>query len=71
MQRFQIELVIGLDRHKAHVLPRDRLGDSFGVEKVVLVRLEKGFYELRRNQPGAIDRTTSRAEGERWSALRF
>src|SRR3954452_9894382 len=49
MQRLQVELIIGLDRHEAHVLPRHRFGDCFGIEEVVLVRLEKRLYELRRD----------------------
>ncbi len=48
--RLQIELVICLDRHEPHVLPIDCLGDRFGIQEVVLVRLYKRLHELRRNQ---------------------
>jgi hypothetical protein len=34
-----IELLLRLDRHKAHVLLGHRFGDRFRIEKVVLLRL--------------------------------
>jgi hypothetical protein len=43
MHRLQIKLIVGLDRDKAHVLTVDRLGNGFGVNEVVLVRLTNGF----------------------------
>jgi hypothetical protein len=39
VKRLQIELIVGLDRHEAHVLSLHRFGDRFSIEKVVLVRL--------------------------------
>src|ERR1700688_120604 len=50
MQRLQIELVICLDRHKSDVLALDRLGDSFGINEVVLVRLHEWLHELGSDQ---------------------
>jgi hypothetical protein len=37
MQCLQVELVIGLDRHKAHVLALHNFGNRLGVQVVVLV----------------------------------
>jgi len=51
VQSLQIELIVGLDGHEAHVLACYRFGDRLGVEEVVLVRFQKGFYKLRGNQP--------------------
>jgi hypothetical protein len=50
MESLQVELVVGLDRNKAHVLPIDSFGDRFRIEEVVLVRLHKWLYELSWNQ---------------------
>src|ERR1035441_8682299 len=49
VESLQVELFVGLDGNKPHVLPRNRFGDGLRVEKVVLVRLEKWLYELRRD----------------------
>jgi hypothetical protein len=46
-----IELLLGLDRHKAHVLFGHRFGDRFRIQEVVLVRLPVGLYELGGNEP--------------------
>ena len=43
MDRLQIQLVIGLDRDKAHVPALDGLSDRLRVDDVVLVRLHEGF----------------------------
>ena len=64
VQRLQVELVVGLDRHKPHVLPRHRLGDRLRIEEVVLVRLEKGFYKLRRDQPHIVSLFTQDSADE-------
>jgi hypothetical protein len=45
-----VELLLRLDRHKAHVLFGHRFGDGFRIEEVVLVRLAVGLDELRRNE---------------------
>jgi hypothetical protein len=50
VQRLQVELVVGLDRNKAHVLAVHRLSDGLGIQKVVLVRLHKGLDELGRDE---------------------
>ncbi len=42
--------VSSLNRHKAHVLAIYGFGDRFGIEEVVLVRLQERFDELRWNQ---------------------
>ncbi len=48
MDRLQVQLVIGLDRHKTHVLAFDSLGDGFGINEVVLV--DERLYKLTWNQ---------------------
>src|SRR4029077_9590496 len=50
MHRLEIKLVVRLDRNETHVLPVYRLGDGFGIEEVVLVRLHEWLHELGRNQ---------------------
>ena len=45
-----VELLRRLERGKAHVLLGHRLGDGFGVEKVILVRFPLRLHKLRRNQ---------------------
>ena len=50
----QVELLVGLDGNKTHVLARHRFGDRFGIEEVVLVRLEEGFDELRRDESHVV-----------------
>ena len=50
MHRLEIKLGVRLDRNKPHVLPVYRLGDGFGIEEVVLVRLHEWLHELGWNQ---------------------
>jgi len=50
MHGLQVELVVGLDRNKSHVLPFHCFGDSFSIEKVFLVGLHEWLHELSRNQ---------------------
>ena len=50
VQRLQVELVIGLDRHKAHRGTGDSLGTRFGVDVVILVRLYVRLHILCRHQ---------------------
>src|ERR1700733_11809574 len=50
MHGLQVELVIGLDRNEAHVLPVHRLGDGLGIQEVVLVGLHKRLHELGGDQ---------------------
>jgi len=64
MQRLQVELVIGLDRHETHVLARHRLRDRLGIEEVVLVRLEERFYELRGNEAHVVALVAQRGTDE-------
>jgi hypothetical protein len=33
----QIELVIGLDRHKTHILPSNGFGNRFRIDEIVFV----------------------------------
>jgi hypothetical protein len=33
MQRLQVELIVGLGRHEAHVLVGHRFGDGFSIDK--------------------------------------
>jgi len=51
MDRLQVQLVVGLDRDKPHVLTFDGFSDSLGINEVVLVGLHKRLHELRRDQP--------------------
>ena len=51
MQRLQIELVLGLDRHESHGRPLHGFGDRFGILVIVLIGLHEGTDELRWNQP--------------------
>src|SRR5216684_7940814 len=51
MQGLQIQLVIGLDRHKAHGRPCDSLRDRLSIDVVALVRFHVRLHILRRNQP--------------------
>jgi hypothetical protein len=37
MHGLHIQLLLGLDLHKPHILFRDRFGDGFGIDEVVLV----------------------------------
>ena len=50
MQRLQIQLLLGLDRHKTHSRSLHRLGNGFGIQVVTLVRLHVGLHVLRRHQ---------------------
>src|SRR5262249_5578030 len=50
MQRLQIQLVIGLDRNKAHRRSRDSLRDRLRIEVVALVRLNIRLHILCWNQ---------------------
>jgi hypothetical protein len=46
MHGLKVELVIGLDRNKPHVLAINSLGDRLRIQEVVLVRLHKRLHEL-------------------------
>ena len=50
----QVELIVRLDRHEAHVLALHGLSDRLGIEIIVLVRLYERLYELRRDQPSVV-----------------
>jgi hypothetical protein len=54
MDRLQIQLVIRLDRNKAHVLAIDCLGDSFGIDEIVLVGLHERLHELSCDQTNIV-----------------
>jgi hypothetical protein len=45
-----IELLLGLDRHKAHVLFAHAFGDGLGIEEVVLVGLAIRLHKLSRDE---------------------
>jgi hypothetical protein len=51
MQRLQIQLFLGLDRHKTHSRSLHRSRNGFGIQGVTLVRLHGGLHLLRRDQP--------------------
>ena len=44
-------LVLGLDGDEAHGRPRRRLGNGFGICRIVLLPLDKGLHIDRRDQP--------------------
>ncbi len=46
----KVELIIGLDRNDAHVVPVYSFSDRLGIQEFVLVRLHKRLYELRWDQ---------------------
>jgi hypothetical protein len=54
VDRLQIELVVCLDRHKAHVLATTALAIASASQEVVLVRFDEWPYELSRNQPDVM-----------------
>jgi hypothetical protein len=43
-----------LDRHESHMRSINRLADRLGIGCVVLVGLDVGLDELRRNQPHRV-----------------
>src|SRR6266436_4613257 len=51
VQGLQIQLVIGLDRHKAHGRSCDSLGDRLGIDVVALIGFHVRLHILRRYQP--------------------
>src|ERR1700739_4647522 len=50
VQRLQVELIVSLDRHKAHRGTGYSLGDGFGIDVVILVRLHVRLHLLGRHQ---------------------
>ncbi len=50
-RKLAVQLVIGLDRHKAHRRPCYRLGDRFRIEEIAFVGLHVRLHILRRYQP--------------------
>ena len=54
MQRLQIQLVIGLDRHEPHSGPTHSLSYRFRIDVVTLVRLHVRLYILRGDQPNLM-----------------
>jgi hypothetical protein len=50
MQRLQIQLFFGLDRHKSHSRSLHRFGDRFRIQEVTLVGLHIRLHVLRRHQ---------------------
>jgi len=51
VQRLEIQLVVGLDRHEAHPWPTHCLGNRLSIDIVTLVRLHVRLYILRWDQP--------------------
>ena len=54
MQALQIQLVVGLDGNKPHIVARNRFSDGFAIQVVVLVRLTIRLHELPGNQPNLM-----------------
>src|ERR1700741_5210933 len=50
VQRLQVELVIALDRHKAHRGTGYSFGNGFGIDVVLLIRLHVWLHILCRHQ---------------------
>src|ERR1035441_8570781 len=50
VQRLQVELIVGLDRHEAHRRAAYSLGTRFGIDVIVLVRLHVRLHILCRHQ---------------------
>jgi len=50
MQELHIKLLLGLDRHKAHVLLGHGTSDRLRIDEVVLVRIAVNLYELGRDE---------------------
>src|ERR1035438_2638639 len=50
VQRLQVELIVGLDRHKTHRRAGYSLGTRFGIDVIVLVRLHVRLHILCRHQ---------------------
>jgi hypothetical protein len=49
-----IELLLRLDRHKAHVLFGHGFGNRFPIEEVVFVLLSVRLYELGGDEPHVV-----------------
>jgi hypothetical protein len=54
MAGLEVDLIDSVDRHEAHGGARQRLGDGFGIDGVVLVRLDVRFDELRWNDSDVL-----------------
>ncbi len=54
MQHLNVLLFGTLQRHKAHARPAHRFTDRLGIVRVILVALDIGFHELRRNQASVM-----------------
>src|SRR6201987_5778746 len=50
VQRLQVQLIVALDRHKAHRGTGYRFGDGFGIDVVILVGLHVRLHILCRHQ---------------------
>src|ERR1017187_4915672 len=50
MQGLHVELLVGLDRHKAHRGPAHCLSNRFSVDVIALVGLHERLHILRRHQ---------------------
>ena len=69
--RLEVELVVGLDRDKAHVLALDSLSNRFRIDKIVLVGLHKWLHELRCDQPHIVTLIAQRPAEEVRSRARL
>jgi hypothetical protein len=54
MNGLQVQLIVRLDRHEAHVLALDGFRDRFGIDKIVLVGRHKRLHELSCDQPHIV-----------------
>src|ERR1700747_1696212 len=71
VQRLQVELVIGLDRHKAHRRTGYSFGNGFGIDVVVLVRLHVWLHILCRHQAHIVSLFPQSAAEKMRSAARL
>ena len=72
MDRLKVQLIIRLNRNKAHVLAFDGLGDGLRIDEIVLVRLHEGLHKLSCDQTNIVpllpQRTSSCGCGDQYRA---
>ena len=71
MQHENRLLVGALDRHKAHVRPRNGLANRLRIPRIVLVALHVRPYELRRHQLGRVPQFAQFARPKMRAAASF
>jgi hypothetical protein len=54
MDRLQIELLHRLERHEPHGRPLDGFANRFGIQQIILLRLDERLHVLRRDQSHVV-----------------